>query len=187
MPELLEEACGAERVFCVHRLDKAAGGVMVYAKTGPAAARLSESISSRKAQKTYLAVVCGRPEATSGELRDLLFHDRSKNKTYVVDRERRGVKEAVLDYHLLASAETESGVLSLVRVTIHTGRTHQIRVQFASRGLPLAGDGKYGSPLRTCPLALWSHGLSLPHPATGEVVSFSAQPPREFPWEIFDV
>ena len=135
----------------------------------------------RKLQKEYLAVIAGKPAEDAGTLRDLLYHDRAKNKSYPVKRMRAGVKEAELDYALLESRDG----LSLVRVRLHTGRSHQIRVQFASRGMPLAGDVKYGSAVRDCPIALFSCALSLPHPRTGEALSFSAAPEAIYPWQLF--
>ncbi len=163
-------------VGVIHRLDRGVGGVMVYARTPRAAAALSEAVRSHKLQKEYLALVHGIPETTSGRLCDLLFHDRTRNKTFVVERARRGVKEAILDYALLRSfTHPIHGTLSLVRVTLQTGRTHQIRVQFASRGYPLLGDGKYGAHDH-CPIGLFSHRLSFPHPITSAPLSFTADP-----------
>ncbi len=182
MPELLKSRTGAGDIFCVHRLDRAVGGVMVYAKTAEAAAKLSAAVSDRRLKKEYLAVAEGEV-AESGTYRDLLFHDVRKNKTFVVDRVRKGVKEAVLDFRRMGY---ESG-LSLVYITLRTGRSHQIRVQFASRKTPLAGDGKYGAFRREPPLALWSYSLSFPHPVTGETMSFRHSPPPISPWNIFDV
>ena len=114
-------------------------------------------------------------------MEDLLYHDVKRNKSYVVTRQRRGVRSAVLDFERLACVNS----LSLVRVSLLTGRSHQIRVQFASRGLPLVGDRKYGSQNRTVPLALWSSELSFPHPVSGETLSFSAPPPASAPWTVF--
>ena len=169
MPSLLAAALGGT-IYPVHRLDQAVGGVMVYARTKQAAAALSAAIQSGLLEKEYLAVLTRPPENPAGTLRDLLYHDRFKNKTYVVNRPRNGVKEAVLDYTTLESAPAGT----LVRIRLHTGRTHQIRVQFASRGCPLAGDGKYGG--KGSSPALWSFRLAFPHPTTGASMSFSALP-----------
>ncbi len=185
MPELLEKTAGGS-VFCVHRLDRAVGGVMVYARTKEAAAALSAVIAAGRMEKRYLAVVCGRPAEEKGSLKDLLYHDPGRNKSYVVRRMRRGVREAELSHEMLGSAERDGRMLSLLSVTLVTGRSHQIRVQLASRSLPLAGDGRYGSPVRDCDIALWSHALTFPHPATGERMAFSAPPPDSFPWTEFN-
>ena len=183
LPELLEQQCGG-RVYPVHRLDRDVGGVMVYARSREMAAALSALIAARRMQKEYLAVVEGKPEAESGELRDLLYHDAAKNKSYVVQRERKGVKRAALSYRLLESEETEQGRLSLLRIRLHTGRSHQIRVQFASRKLPLAGDARYGSRLRGG-IALWSVSLRFPDPDTRVERHYSALPADAWPWELF--
>ena len=186
MPELLAARCGTPRIFCVHRLDKAVGGVMVYAKDGKTAALLSEAVSSRRVTKEYLAVVQGVPEENCGVLRDWLYHDAAKNKTYVVQRPRRGVKEAELSYETAATACTEGiGDVSLLRITLHTGRSHQIRAQFAARKLPLLGDGRYGSAVRSCEIALRSHRLAFVHPVTGAALDFSAPMPEVWPWALF--
>ena len=174
MVKLLGAHTGAP-VFCVHRLDSATGGVMVYAKTTQAAGALSALFAESKVQKQYYALVPG--EAGSGEMRDLLWHDRTLNKSFVVDRKRNGVKEALLSYTTVAAGE---GV-SLVDVALFTGRTHQIRVQFASRGMPLLGDRKYGSGER-CPLALWCRRLSFVHPFTGATIVGECAPPEAAPW-----
>lgn len=181
MPALLASQCGLNEVFCVHRLDKGVGGLMVFAKTKFAASRLSAAVSSGEMKKEYLAVLPGRPAEGEAVLCDLLFRDSSKNKSYVVKRMRRGVKEAELAYRVLAVSEP----LTLVQIKLHTGRTHQIRVQFSSRGLPLLGDVKYGSTIRQCPIALFSCALSFPHPKTGKPLHFEALPEECFPWSEF--
>ncbi len=181
LPDQLAAQFGQERLWCVHRLDASVGGVMVYARSARAAAGLSKQIAERSLRKEYLAVVPGRPEADEAVLRDLLFHDRSKNKSYVVRRKRAGVREVELSYQVLETA----GALALLSVSLHTGRTHQIRVQFAARGLPLVGDVRYGSTFRDCPIALWSHALTFRHPADGRELSFSALPEGTFPWDTF--
>lgn len=169
LPALLREQTGGA-IYPVHRLDREAGGVMVYARTRGAAASLSAAIQAGALEKEYLCVVLGCPQTPEGEYRDLLLHDRSRNKSFVVQRPRGGVKEARLSYRVLAEGEGRS----LVRVRLHTGRTHQIRVQFASRGTPLLGDGRYGGG--PGPMALWSALLSFPHPAGGEMMRFSRLP-----------
>ena len=137
LPQLLCEELGGE-IFTLHRLDKNVGGVMVYARTKQAAAALSKVIAAGEMDKEYVAIVHGTPPA-EGDWEDLLFKDSRKNKVFVVKRQRAGVKAARLTYRCLRAGEQ-----SLVRVHLHTGRSHQIRVQFSSRGFPLVGDRKYG-------------------------------------------
>lgn len=181
VPDILSRQCGEKEIYTVHRLDRAVGGVMVYAKSSAAAARLSAAMGTGGFSKEYLAVVHGCPEAESGTMQDLLFKDASKNKSYVVKRMRKGVKEASLEYRLLE----EKNNMSLVRIRLHTGRSHQIRVQFSSRKMPLVGDVKYGSSNKDCDIALFSASLSFPHPKSGELFSFSAPVPDAFPWNEF--
>ena len=138
VPEALKEALGGE-IYPIHRLDKNVGGVMVYARTKQAAATLSKAVQDGLMIKEYVALVHGTPPET-GDWEDLLWKDSRQNKVFVVKRSRVGVKKARLEYRVLASGEN-----SLVRVRLHTGRSHQIRVQFSSRGFPLVGDHKYGS------------------------------------------
>ncbi len=184
MPALLREAAGCGEIYTVHRLDTAAAGLMVYAKTKQAAAALSREITQGGFTKEYAALIHGRPAQASGEYTDLLFKDAKKNKTYVVDSRRRGVKEARLAYALCSTAGTPWGEGSRVRVRLYTGRTHQIRVQFASRGTPLFGDGKYGAKDH-CPfLALFSCGLCFTHPETGAPMAFAKEPAGGM-WDLF--
>ena len=164
----------------VHRLDRGVGGVMVYAKSKTAAARLSAAVQAHTFQKEYLAVVHGAPTSPAGRMTDLLFHDRFKNKTFVVDRARNGVKEAILDYEVIKTVDHALyGTVSLLRIELQTGRTHQIRVQTSSRGMPLVGDGKYGARDRS-DIMLFCHKLTFPHPKTGKTLTFSAEPD----WEL---
>ena len=179
LPALLKRQLGCE-IYPVHRLDQAVGGVMVFAKTAPAAAKLSQAIAGGELQKEYLAVLERSPEQTEGELSDLLFHDRTKNKTSVVSRQRKGVKEAKLAYRVL---DVQNG-LCLVRIRLYTGRTHQIRVQFASRGMPLVGDGKYGSRKNAASPALWSYALTLP--MGGAIARIRALPEAAGVWAAFE-
>ncbi|MBR4991023.1 MAG: RNA pseudouridine synthase [Oscillospiraceae bacterium] len=138
VPAALKEQLGGE-IFPIHRLDKNVGGVMVYARTKQAAAALSKAVQEGTMVKEYVAMVHGTP-TESGDWSDLLFKDSSKNKVFVVKKERKGVKKARLEFTTLHAGEE-----SLVRIRLHTGRSHQIRVQFSSRGFPLVGDHKYGS------------------------------------------
>lgn len=167
MIDLLSAQLGSE-IYPVHRLDRQVGGVMVYAKTQKSAAWFSREIQQGNLKKEYLAVVRGCPEADSGELNDLLLHDARKNKSYVVSRMRGGVKKARLSYGVLTRAEDRT----LVQVRLFTGRTHQIRVQFASRKLPLIGDGRYGGG--SGELALWSVRLTFRY--HGKALCFMEKP-----------
>ena len=174
--------------YLVHRLDRNTGGAMVLSKMQKATGKLSEAIQKREFEKEYLAVIKGVPEEAEGVYKDLLFKDSQKNKTFIVKRERKGVKEARLECKVLATAEhPEHGVISLVKVKLHTGRTHQVRVQFAGRKMPLLGDGKYGSRDNHCETALWSFRLGFKHPITGENIEAKSMPPAEYPWNIFDI
>ena len=138
VPAALTEALGGQ-VFPIHRLDKNVGGVMVYARTKTAAAALSKAVQEGTMVKEYRAMVHGTPPE-SGDWEDLLWKDSTKNKVFVVKRERKGVKKARLEFNRLSEGDT-----SLVHIRLHTGRSHQIRVQFSSRGFPLVGDHKYGA------------------------------------------
>lgn len=180
MPKLLQEELGGQ-FYCVHRLDQAVSGVMVYARTKSAAGKLTNLIASRDFEKVYLAVISGEMENKNGQLKDLLFKDSSKNKSYVVKRMRKGVKEAELEYTTLASREGTS----LLKISLHSGRSHQIRVQFSSRKHPLLGDVKYGSSEKNCPLALFSHTLKFRHPFSGKEMIYSAIPGSSYPWNIY--
>lgn len=179
MPAMLRELTGCGEVYTVHRLDRTTQGLMVYAKTPGAAKRLGDIFQRGEAEKRYLAVVQGVPEPGSGELSDLLYFDRRKNKSYVVSRERRGVKKARLSYDTLATIQNDGVDITLLSVRLHTGRTHQIRVQFASRRMPLAGDRRYGSSIKCEQIMLCSAKLSFKHPFTGEELSFSYEPTNE--------
>ena len=184
MPSLLRSALGDEKacVRTVHRLDAAVQGVMVFARSAKAASLLSEQIRAREFEKEYLAVVHGAPPA-EGTLCDLLGRDTARRITYVADAPGKEVREAKLSYRVLQRCEG----YSLVSIRLHTGRTHQIRVQFASRGWPLAGDRKYGTEDGFDSIALWSHRIAFTHPETGEAVEFSALPPRKSAWEMFEL
>ncbi len=169
-------------VFTVHRLDRDVSGVMVLARTPKAASNLSGQIANRKVTKKYLAVIKGVPEKTEDTLNDLLFRDASKGKTFVVDRMRKGVRDASLAYKVLGTIEG----LSLVEIELFTGRTHQIRVQFASRALPLYGDGRYGSGDGGHTPALYCKEMIFSHPYTGREVKIEDLPDFSvYPWSLF--
>lgn len=163
-------------VFPLHRLDREVGGVMVFAKSKKAAALLSRDIAENRLKKEYIAFVHGVPDESKGEMRDLLFKDSRKNKSFVVKSARRGVKEALLEYEVLNTVKISGEDYSAVRVLLHTGRTHQIRVQFASRKMPLAGDRKYGARDDFKAIGLWSFRLTFRHPLSGNVMTFCENP-----------
>ena len=167
VPAAIAEALGGE-VFPIHRLDLNVGGVMVYARTKQAAAQLSKLVQEGQLVKEYRALVHGVPEA-QGVWEDFLFKDSRKNKVFVVKKERKGVKKASLEYTRLTDASP-----ALVHIRLHTGRSHQIRVQFASRGFPLVGDHKYGSRDEAKAPALFSCRISFPW--KGEMKVFEAFP-----------
>lgn len=168
MPDALKEALGGE-CYPVHRLDQNVGGVMVFARTKQAAADLSRIIQEGAMGKEYVALVHGTPPEKGG-WEDLLWKDSAKNKVFVVKRMRRGVKPARLEFTRLTD-----GDLSLVRVKLHTGRSHQIRVQFASRGFPLVGDHKYGARDDVPAPMLYSCCLHFPY--QGQMRTYESLPP----------
>ncbi len=179
----LKKQTGLKELHTVHRLDREVSGVFLLAKDTKTAGNLSAMIAERKVGKEYFACVHGKPAENSGEMRDLLFRDAKSNKSFVVDRVRAGVREAVLDYETLASVD--SPALSLVRIRLHTGRTHQIRVQFSHRKMPLFGDGRYGGR-DSSPIALRSVRLSFVHPVTKKEIVITAYPDRTaLPWSYF--
>ena len=167
LPAALKEALGCE-VFPIHRLDQNVGGVMVYAQTKQAAAALSKAVQEGTMVKEYVALVHGMPPE-SGDWEDFLFKDSRKNKVFVVKKERKGVKKARLEFRRLSEGET-----SMVRIRLHTGRSHQIRVQFSSRGFPLVGDHKYGARDDCSVPMLFSCCLTFPH--KGQTLTFEKLP-----------
>ena len=192
MPTLLSEhfAQKGEKAtpYVLHRLDAAVGGVMVFAKNSKSAAALSAEIARSEMQKEYFAVCQGDVESSlgkEGELFDYLFRDAKKNKSYVTDRKRAGVKDARLTFHVLSVLERKENSLSLVRVKLGTGRTHQIRVQFASRKHPLVGDKRYGSTVAAKNVALFSASLGFHHPVSEKFMTFSLPLPKGAVWDDF--
>ncbi len=182
LPDLLREALQDPKadIRTVHRLDRVVSGVMVLARNASAASELSRQIREGGFSKEYLAVVHGCPDGEQGTLRDLLYRDKARRMTMVTEAPGKGVQEAVLDYEVVCKAQD----MSRVRIRLHTGRTHQIRVQFASRGMPLVGERKYAVLEDDCEIALWSHKIGFTHPTTGEKMEFTKEPPESYPWTV---
>ena len=182
LPDLVREALGDAKadVRTVHRLDRVVSGLMVLARNAKAASELSRQIREGEFQKEYLAVVHSVPMEPKGTLRDLLGRDKARRMTFVAEKPAKGVQEAVLHYQTQHIHDD----MARVRIQLETGRTHQIRVQFASRGLPLVGERKYALQDDPCEIALWSYRLAFRHPATGETVEFTYQPPDSYPWTV---
>ena len=182
VPELVRHALGDPNanVRTVHRLDQTVSGLMVLARRSKAASELSRQIREDGFEKEYVAVIHGTPSKDQDQLRDLLLRNKQERKTYIVTEPGKDVQEAILDYRVLNRAEE----LSRVRIRLHTGRTHQIRVQFSGRGWPLVGDRKYGNPEEECNIALWSYRLAFHHPYSGQPMEFILEPPEIYPWSI---
>ncbi len=181
VPELLRQQLGQREadIRTVHRLDRVVGGVMVLARNAHAASELSRQIRDGEFTKEYAAVAHGET-GVRGTMRDLLYRDKARKMTFVAQEPRKGAQEALLEYETLWRAEG----LSRVRVILHTGRTHQIRCQFAARGLPLVGERKYAQGEDGCELALWSEKVGFTHPGSGERMAFRHRPPDEWPWTL---
>lgn len=181
MPDLLRQALGCSDIRTVHRLDRVVSGLMVLARNGESASNLSEQIRLGQFEKEYLAVIHGTPGQSGGELRDLLLRNKQERKTYVVQSPAKGVQEAILRYRTVRSRDG----MTKVAIELLTGRTHQIRAQFSSRGWPLVGDRKYATNEDGCEIALWSYRLCFAHPKSGEKLCFTIDPPEEYPWNLF--
>ena len=182
MPELVRQALGNAKadVRTVHRLDRVVSGLMVLARNAHSASELSRQIREDGFAKEYLAVIHGHPDAANGTLTDLLWRDKQAKMTKVVSAPGKGVQEAILHYQVQNQTED----LSRVHIQLVTGRTHQIRVQFSSRELPLVGERKYAVLEDPCEIALWSYRLAFSHPVTGESMEFIKTPPDIYPWSI---
>ena len=168
----------------IHRLDRPTGGVMVFAKTSKAAARLSEQVRNKEFEKKYLCIVDGKLEKEKGTFKDYLLKIEKTNTSKISDSKNKNAKEAILDYEVLKYNEEIN--LSVVKVLLHTGRHHQIRVQFSSRGHSLYGDQKYGTRGRGKQLALWAFSLSFNHPTTKERLTFEDYPEKIGSWKILE-
>lgn len=182
VPEALRRQLGDENIRTVHRLDAAVSGLMLLARRKMTAADLSKQVMERGLGKEYLAVIHGCPDEACGTLRDFLHRDKARRMSFAVPEGTPQAQEAILDYEVLGEKEG----LSLVRIRLHTGRTHQIRVQFSSRGLPLYGDKKYGHG-EAGDIALWSARLQFTHPKTGQEMDISILPDTDkHPWSEFE-
>ena len=173
MIDMLKDSCQCE-IFPIHRLDTQTTGLIVYAKNQKSASNLSQQVSERRLQKEYMCLCHGEIEQ-SGKMVDLLYHDRLKNKSFVVKTKRAGAKEAILEFERICEKTAGECRLFLVKVKLHTGRTHQIRVQFASRGYPLFGDGKYGARDNE-KIHLHSSRLTFTHPTAKRELTFESLP-----------
>jgi 23S rRNA pseudouridine1911/1915/1917 synthase len=180
VPELVREALGDPQadVRTVHRLDRVVSGLMVLARNPGAASELSRQIREDAFEKEYLAVLHGAPEKDTDRLCDLLFRDKARKMTMVAKAPGKGVQPASLQYWV----QSRNNGMSRVRIKLETGRTHQIRVQFASRQLPLVGERKYSTWEDDCEIGLWSYRIAFAHPTTGEPMEFTLQPPDIYPW-----
>ena len=183
LPALLRETLGNPQadIRTVHRLDRVVSGLMVLTRNRTSASELSRQVREGIFEKRYWAVLHGIPEREADTLRDLLGRDKARRMTFVAQEPGKGIQEASLSYQRLACTSDSS----LVQIQLHTGRTHQIRVQFASRGYPLWGERKYSTLNDPCEIALFSHQLGFFHPKTGEWMTFIHEPPSDFPWNLF--
>ena len=166
----------------VHRLDRPVGGVMIFAKTSKAASRLSEEVRNNSFKKTYLAVVDGKIEKTKGTLEDYLYKDERNNISKVVDKNKKNAKIAILDYEVITYDEAKN--LSLLKINLHTGRHHQIRVQLSNFGHSIFGDQKYGTRGQGKQIALWAYKLEIIHPTTKKKMTFNNLPESNGTWSI---
>jgi len=168
----------------IHRLDRPVGGVMVFAKTSKAAARLSEQVRNKELKKKYLVIVDGKLEKEKGKLEDYLLKNEKNNLSKVVPEGTKNSKFASLDYEVIKYNEEIN--LSVLKINLHTGRHHQIRVQFSSRGHSIYGDQKYGTRGRGKQIALWAYSLTIKHPITKEEMTFEDLPEKIGSWKILE-
>ena len=183
LPDLLCRQIGIDKVYTVHRLDKMVTGGIIYAKTKRAASVISTQITNGVFRKSYVAAAEGKTEDEEGTWEDFLFYDRKQGKSYVVQRERHGVKKAIMNYRYIGGFDTDSGkTVSFIEIELETGRTHQIRAQLASRKHPVLGDRRYGSKEDIGGIALRSYKMVFDDPYTGEERRFVFPLPDEYPW-----
>lgn len=167
----------------VHRIDRPVGGLVIFTKTGKALARMNRIVQQRELKKEYLAIVRNKPHEPAARLQNFLLKNQQQNKSYVMPNENRGAKKAVLDYEYIASSDS----FHLLKIRLHTGRHHQIRVQLAHIGSPILGDLKYGDkrPLVDASIALHAHKIQFIHPVQQIELALQANPPLKHPWSYF--
>ena len=182
--QLTESGEGGD-IFVVHRLDRATGGIMLYARNSSASAVFSRLVAKKDGfEKEYLAISTGEPEQKQGTYTDYLFKDGAQKKSFVVKSERKGAKLASLDYEVLKTAKADEKSFSLWKIKLNTGRFHQVRAQLSSRGMPIYGDGKYGSREKAPHFALWARKIEFVY--RGKKYSFSKEPDyTQAPWKMF--
>lgn len=166
----------------VHRLDRPVGGVMVFAKTSKAASRLSEEVRNKTFQKEYLVICNGKMEKEKDTLVDYLWKDEKKNTTYVVKPTKKNAKQAILDYEVLKYDKEQD--VSVLKINLHTGRHHQIRVQLSSRMHAIYGDNKYHGRGAGTGICLWAYKLTIVHPVTKEQMTFKDLPEQKGMWKL---
>lgn len=184
--KMLKEMNEQTELFVVHRLDRTTGGIILYARNARACAELSQLISNKdRFIKEYSAVAIGAPDEPEGTYTDYIYRDGAQKKAFAVKSERKGAKPASLDYRLISSVDIGGNTFSLFDIRLHTGRFHQIRVQLASRGMPIYGDGKYGSRQKAPHIALWARKLTFTY--RGRHYEFEKKPDAtELPWSLFE-
>lgn len=186
LPEIISNLTGLN-VYPVHRLDTGTGGTVVLAFSKTACHDVQDMFQKGLIVKEYFAVVGGAIPENNGVFTDYLYHDKNRNKSYVVSRPRKGVKEASCEWNVIDRVYEKQRTLSLIKIQLHTGRTHQIRVQFGSRGFPLVGDRKYGSRINADTSALWASRIRFEYPAdTDSYIEAHSFPSRVFPWDLFE-
>ena len=181
----LQDCCEKDDIYVVHRLDRATGGLILYARNQASASIFSRLVAEKDGfSKEYIVIISGIPKENSGNMTDYLFKDSAQKKAFVVKSERKGAKLASLDYEVVKSITSNDKTLSLLNIKLHTGRFHQIRVQFSSRGMPIYGDGKYGSREKAPCFALWANKIAFTY--KGKKYEFEKNPNFEaIPWNLF--
>ena len=182
----IKEKCnkpGDVYIGLVHRLDRPTGGVMVFARTSKSASRLSDQIREGNVQKRYLAVTSSLPKKDSGRLENYLKKNASRNTVEIVPETTTDAKFASLDYSVVQKVKD----YALIDVDLHTGRSHQIRVQLSAIGAPIVGDKKYNATNSSTKMALWCYKLEFEHPTTKQIMKFVVYPPEEKPWTLFKI